>query len=657
MKKTLLLVTLFPALTFAEPSSEIPLKRNFPLSEKVNACENFHQYVCSIAESEFKLRDDRSHHTFAFNDSRERILEAKKKFMLNLPNEKNLNPRAQQVKDYYLGCMDTKSRIPEERNKVEEIKKEVNKISKAKDFVKYLNNQFLDGKSSLFSFFDMNNKKNPLKLDAGIYSSLMDLPDHSYYEKPEVMTAYKDLFVKYFKTIYPNLSASEAERKASQQIQLQLDFAKVYPVAAVRRQRFSDDRATEQKVAVEKYPLLQLNTFLKKLPNSTQVSIPIPESLQFLQDNLTDANLEKFKDFYLYKATSDIMDLAYPDFFQAQFDFEKNFFGGPQVRPDMQERCTTATSARFGMELDQILIDRLFPKFKDEKVLELASQIRQSIIKGIEKNTWLSDSARKEAIRKTQTARLQLVRPKTDKEWNFVPVQKYSKKMYLGNNEIRSRARLQKNIDDFRHAANLDAWGMSPLTVNAYYSSSENKFVMPIGILQFPFYDQEGSLLENLGAVGAVMGHELGHGIDDQGSRYDADGKLKTWMSMDDLAEFNRRGQKMIDQFNKAGHNGSLTQGENIADLVGLSFAYNAAFPENKGSVEDKRKFFIAYARLWCTVDRPDFAEMMLKTDPHAAGWARINEQVKHQTGFAEAFSCKSNDKMVLSDKDLIKIW
>ena len=180
---------------------------------------------------------------------------------------------------------------------------------------------------------------------------------------------------------------------------------------------------------------------------------------------------------------------------------------------------------------------------------------------------------------------------------------------------------------------------------------------MPIGILQYPFFMKDGDVIENLGAVGSVAGHELGHSIDDEGSKFDAKGKLNQWMAEEDIKKFQERGKKMIEQFNKIGHNGNLTQGENIADLVGLSFAYNAAFPENKGQVEDKKKFFVAYGRVWCNVMREKTKEMQLKTDPHSLGYARINEQVKHQSGFQEAFSCKANNKLYLDEEKRIKIW
>lgn len=641
----------------AEPTSVIPAKREFLLSTTVSPCEDFHKYVCAKAEADFKLREDRSHHTFAFSDSSERLLESKKDFMKNLPKEKKLTPRAQQAKDFYLGCMNTKVRVSEERSEIRNLKKELNKITNAKDFVKYLNNQTYKGKYNFIGFYNNPNKDNPLKLDVFFGAILMDLPDHSYYEKPDVMAAYKELLIKFFLTAEPELGKETAAAKANQQIQLQLDFAKVYPKPAIRRERYSERHTDSQKTFLKKYNNLQLNAFLKKAPKSTQVNAPVYESLQFLNDNLNDKNLQVYKDFYLYKAGSDFMDEAYPDYFNTQFEFEKKFFGGPQARSDLQERCTRATSSYFMMEIDQVLIDRVFPGFKDAKIHDVADRIRASIASGIEKNSWLSPEAKFEAKKKIKTARLQLVRPKNDREWDFTPVQKYSTKMYIGNKAILKKAQLQKTITDLKYKANQDAWGMGPLIVNAYYSPTENKFVLPIGILQFPFFDKDGDIIENLGAVGAVVGHELGHSIDDQGSKYDSSGKLNQWMGKADLEEFGRRGQRMIDQFDKVGHNGKLTQGENIADLVGLTFAYNAAFPGGVGSEDDKKRFFVSYGRVWCTVSRPDYLTMLLKTDPHAAGYARINEQVKHQPAFAEAFKCKATDKMVISDEDRLQIW
>ena len=249
------------------------------------------------------------------------------------------------------------------------------------------------------------------------------------------------------------------------------------------------------------------------------------------------------------------------------------------------------------------------------------------------------------------------MQPTTDREWDFKPAQKFSSKTPYANAKKLTLAGHERTLQRLREGVNQEAWGMGPLTVNAYYSPDKNKFVLPIGILQYPFFIPEGDIIENLGAVGAVAGHELGHSIDDEGSKFDSSGKLRQWMAEADVKKFQERGQKMLKQFDSIGHNGALTQGENIADLVGLTFAYNAAFPEGKGEKLDKQKFFVAYGRVWCSVMREKAKEMQLKTDPHSLGIARINEQVKHQPGFMEAFSCDKNNKLYLDPKDQISIW
>ncbi|WP_374075900.1 M13 family metallopeptidase [Bdellovibrio bacteriovorus] len=639
------------------PSSAIPEKREFPLNSEVNACEDFHKYVCSKAEASFKLRDDRSIHLFAFSDSRERLLEVKKKFMKEMPLKKDLDPRTEQIRDIYLSCMNSPERAKDEKSEVTRMTMEVDKIKTPDELIKYSHANVGRGLGNMVALWGSPNLDDPKKMDAMLYANFMLLPDHKYYEQPELMKEYEKVLTIFFQNIYPKLKKSQAQAKAQGVIDLQKEFIKTYPVTAVRHQRWSERRVSTQAELLKKYPQLQLNLLFDKIPPELIINTPIPESFDFVNAQLTTRPLEVWKDIYLYKALQDQMDDAYQKFFKAGFNFEKKFFGGPQKRPDRQERCTSIATDYFMKELDAALVDKVFPNFDESKINEVAARIRQSILDGLTANTWLSKDGKKEAFAKIKTARLQLVKPHTDKEWDFMPLRKYSQNTYVKNIITYNEARWEKTMKELREPANQDAWGMGPLTVNAYYSSNENKFVLPIGILQYPFYDKDGSVIENLGAVGAVIGHELGHSIDDSGSKYDSQGRLKQWMTTKDIMEFNLRGQKMIDQFARAEHDGKLTLGENVADLVGLTFAYNAAFPQGKGTVEDKKSFFVAYGRLWCSVTRPDFDKLMRKTDPHAAGWARINEQVKHQPAFAETFQCKEGDKMTLPQKDRVHIW
>ncbi len=645
------------SLPMSKKSSEIPERRLFPLSSKISACENFHDYVCSDVEASFELRPDRSSHTFAFSDSYERILSKKKEFFSNIENEKKLSPRALQIKNFYLACMNESAGAKEEKETVGDRVRAIEKVKTVKDFVKLDTDNFFKGKASILVFDNSANADNPDLYDAYMAVSFMNLPDHGYYEKPELVADYKNLVTEFFKIVHPKMTAEEIKVRVEKMYNLEAEFVQRYPRAEERRQRWGEKRDIPQAQFLADYPNLNVEPYLKKIPKKLNVRINIPEAFKFYNEYLTSKNLDTLKDIYLYRTASHLMDDGYPDFFTKKFGFNKKHLGGPDSRPVRQERCTMKMMSEFEKEVDEVLMQKLFPNFPKQKVVEISEKIRGSIMDGISASTWLSADAKEVAKKKVASCRLQVVAPQTAREWNFNPIRKYSATQPLKNQQKLRTALIEKTVKEMFKPVNKDAWGMGPLTVNAYFSPTENKFVMPMGILQYPFFDDKNTLEENLGAVGAVMGHELGHGIDDQGARFDDKGRLKVWMSMNDMAEFQKRGARMADQFSKIGHNGKLTLGENVADLVGLSFAYKAAFKDNKGSITDKQKFFVSYARNWCEVKRDGYKEKQLKTDPHSLGWARINEQVKHQPGFQEAFGCKSGQPMVLSDKDRIVIW
>lgn len=643
----------------AEPSSEIPAKREFPLNEAVNPCENFHQYVCSKVEASFKLRDDRNRHIFSFSDSSERILEAKKDFFKNIHKEKKLSARAQQVKNYYLACMDEKSGPKLEQKELKKLQQELSKIKTMKQFAVYQTSNIPKGEGGFINFAAYSNQDNPKVSDIYVTSDFMNLPEYSYYDNKELMADYRQLAIDFLKIVEPKITDEQAQVRADRMIKFEKSFVDIFPHPEVLRQRWSEKRQEKQEDFLKKYPYIAFESILEKAPKSILVSNSLPETLDFynkLMNDGTDESLATVKDFLLYSKGRGILDDSNPEYFKKVFDFNAKYLGGPVARADRQERCTRSATNNFVMEVDQVLVKKLFPDFPVAKFKAVAAKIRESIISGVKSNDWLEPATKEKAILKMEKAKLYLVKPETDREWDFLPVRKYSSHDRFANGRLRSRSHFEKAISTLTDA-NLEAWGMGPLTVNAYYDPSANKFVMPMGILQYPFFNADGDMIENLGAVGSVIGHELGHGIDDQGAKYDENGKLTQWFTMKDFKEFSERGRKLIDQFNKAGHNGALTLGENIGDLVGLTFAYNAAFPEGKGSIDDEKKLFIAYGRLWCGVARPKAEEQLLKTDPHALGWARINEQVKHQKAFARAFNCKSGDKMTLPDEQRVKIW
>jgi len=644
--------------TSTEPSSDIPEKREFPVDESHPPCVNFHDYVCSKVESSFKLRDDRSRHMFAFDDSSERLLLKKRDFLKNLKKDKNLSSRGEGLKNNFAACMNEKAGAAEERLWIRQLKKEIDEIQTIEKLISYLNENVEKGRPTLLGMGEAENSKEPTKYDLYLGISFMELPDHSYYAKDDLMNAYQTLITDFFHAARPELSKEVAMKKAQSIVQFEKEFIKIYPKNDVRRQRWSEERDLKQSDFLNTYPNLKLANLFKMIPDKTLIRLPIPESMGFYNEVLIDKNLPLLKDLIFYRFAKDNMDDAYPGFFKKAFDFRHHYFGGPEKRPVREERCTMDTMDMFAKEIDEVLLPRLYPTFPEETFKKLVEKVRKNIVNGIENNTWLSSSAKKEAKEKMANARLQLVKPINEREWDFHPDVTYSSNHRIQNMEMLTAAEFKKMLQVIAKPADKDKWSMGPLTVNAYYSRESNKFVMPLGILQPPFYSVDGSEIENLGSVGAVVGHELGHGIDDIGSKFDQTGKLNSWMKDKDLKEFSARSKKLIDQFNKIGHNGNLTLGENIGDLVGVTFAYDTAFRDNANpSVEDKRKFFESYARLWCGVIRPEYAERLLKTDPHSAGWARINEPVKHLKGFSEAYQCKEGDPMFIPEKDRVSIW
>lgn len=639
------------------PSSKIPEKREFPLNEKVSPCDNFHDYVCSSVESSFKLREDRSKHTFAFNDSAERLLLLKRKFLKNIKGEKKLSVRGEGLKNNFLACMNEKSGAIEEKKWLSEFIVEVEGLTTIDTFRDIQIENLKKGRPSLIDIGEAENSMDPMVYDLYMGIKIMNLPDHSYYENEELVKAYRDLIIDFFKEIHPEAKDNDLAKRADSIIKLEKDFIKIYPKPEVRRQRWSEKRDISQAEFLKTYKNLKLESLLQLLPKTLVMRLPIPETLKFYSDILIPENLEGLKNYYLYSAGARVMDDAYPNHFKKSFEFRHKYFGGPEKRPVREERCTMAMMATYAKELDEILLPRLFPHFPEDKFRFVVDKVRKAIVSGINENNWLSAEAKNEAFLKMSTARLQLIKPQNEREWDFHPIVNYSRTTKIKNSELLSAAEFEKMLKIIAEPVNNDKWAMGPLEINAYYDATSNKFVMPLGILQFPFYDVKGSEIANLGSVGAVVGHELGHGIDDVGSRFDEKGRLRQWMTMKDLADFSKRTSRLVDQYAAVGQNGKLTLGENIADLVGVTFGYEAAFPGGLGSIEDKKNFFISYARVWCAVIRPQMIENLLKTDPHSLGKNRINEPLKHQSGFAEAFQCKVGDKMFIPENERIKIW
>lgn len=639
-------------------SSEIPARREFPVNEKINPCENLYEHACSKVIESFKLREDRRKHTFAFNDSAERILEFKKKTILELAKTDTKDPIALELKNYYLACMNEDARAKEEKEYVAKKLAELEKIKTKKDWIYSQAKRIHSGDPGFMGYWSVDNFDDPTKSDLVISVGYSFLPEKSYARNPELVKELEKVVVDFFKTI----GVDKPEEKAKIVMNYEIDQQENRLFPAEARIAYSLRRFVPRKDLLINYPDLELKEFLDLVPKNTKIRIINPKSYPFLARVVKNYSLDELKTVQSFYELSSRLDKSSPTYYNEMFAFRNKFLGGKNKRSELQEECTEMTMHKFGPEFDYTVLPKLFPNFSSEKVVEFVGLIRKSIQNSLEKNVWLTKGARKEALRKISKAYMRLVAPQKFEDWKFLRTAVYSPEKYLANTDLRDNIEEEREFKFFKEKKDIRSWeGVRPLEVNAFYQPSYNQFTMLQGILQYPFYDQNSSLVENLAGVGMVVGHELGHGIDDQGSKYDADGKLRDWMTPTDIKKFKELTASLVGQYNKAGMNGEFTLGENIGDLVGLTAAYDAAFDGKKLSADELRnqqqKFFLSYARSWCEVQLPGVRELRLKSDPHSLGIARVNEVVKHFAGFKEAFSCKDSDPMVLQADKRVHIW
>jgi putative endopeptidase len=648
-------------------NARVPAHRDFPLSEKIKPCDDFYEYVCSEVKNNFTLPDDRSRHSFTFSDPNERLLAAKKNYLAFLVDKPHLTARQKILKTNYVACLNEPARATEEKQSVANEVAQITALSDLKQLRELMSQRMLLPEFSMASLdFANSDLLNNEKYNVYVVSGSMTLPERSYYHDQKVRDAIKNIYSLFFKTI----GRDNADARAEKLLDFETRIADTKPLPAeLRPRRSSTNYIVKREDLLSKYPAVMFEPALKEVPKDTQLVDLTPEVTRLVNEFLSNGDLETLKDYILYRGLAGRMDEGYPEFFAARFQFENQFLGGPVQRPELHERCAQFMDRAFNFELSAELLPLLFASDTQSKVQAIADKIRATKLTEIKETKWISEQGREGALAKMKKLRLMIFKPKTNKDWLFNgPGAVYKETTFIQNAKNTANANLWRDIRKTKLKRNHDEWHMSPTTVNAYYSPSDNQFVLPASVFQPPFYVEGAPQYLNVASIGSVTGHEIGHSIDDQGANFDANGEVRQWLSDADLKEFHKQADdklvKLFDTITVNGmpHNGKLTLGENIGDNVGLRTAYRVAF-ENTDKVNPeelkkmKQLFFAQYARVWCYVARPKAVEAQMKTDPHALGEGRANGQVVQMDGFYDAYSCKPGDKMYVAPENRVKIW
>jgi predicted metalloendopeptidase len=397
------------------------------------------------------------------------------------------------------------------------------------------------------------------------------------------------------------------------------------------------------------------------------VNVTTPDFFKAMNTELTATSIADWKTYLRWNLINRAASGLAARFVDEDFRFKGTILSGAKENLPRVKRCVSATDGALGEALGAVYVQKAFPPAAKQRALTMVQNLEAALKSDITTLSWMSEPTRKQAIVKLEAFMNKIGYPDKWRDYSALPVDRSS---YQTNrfrvskfNEDRDWAKIGKPVDRAE-------WVMTPPTLNAYYNPQNNEIVFPAGILQPPFFDPSADDALNYGGIGSVIGHEMTHGFDDQGAKFDPTGNLSNWWSEADLKAFKERAGCIVSQFNAfevekgLSQNGSLVQGESIADLGGLVVAY-AAFQKamegkprvNIDGFTPEQRFFLGFARGWATNMRPEIARLIVLQDPHPLAKFRVNGPLSNMPQFAAAFQCKEGDPMARPEKDRCVIW
>ncbi|MDO7849551.1 M13 family metallopeptidase [Hymenobacter sp. M29] len=577
---------------------------------------------------------------------------------------------AQKVGDFYAAAMDS---MAVERAGLKYLQPRLDKINAIQD-VAGLQRYLADPKNYGKGWYGLGvgqDPKNSTQYAVQVRQGGLTLSDRDYYLKDDarsktIRAAYRTYQINTFKLLGDDQAT--AERNADAVTRLETRMAKASRDRVALRDRDKNyNKMTVAQVAAD-YPNLDIPLRLKEsgLSSAKDIIVGQPEFLKEANAMIKDeplADQKQYLRFHLVEGVTSALPQAYVD---ESFRLSKVLTGAkvPQAR---WKRAFAATDNALGEAFGQIYVDQDFSPAAKAKAKLMVENMRQAYAERIQATEWMSAATKAEALKKLNAFVVKIGYPDKWKDYSKLSI---SRESALNNLFAVSEFNTMDNLSKFGQPVDRTVWGMTPPTVNAYYNASLNEIVFPAGILQSPFYDPKADDAVNYGGIGAVIGHEMTHGFDDQGRKVDSEGNLRDWWTKEDGEKFMAKADvvgKQYDAFmplDSVHVNGKLTMGENLADLGGLTIAY-AAFmktPQAKaGKIIDgftpEQRFFLSWAQIWRINQRPETTRQLVQTDPHSPGQFRTIGPLQNFPEFHKAFGCKDGDKMVRPVSNRAKIW
>ncbi|MBC7567789.1 MAG: peptidase M13, partial [Pedobacter sp.] len=416
-------------------------------------------------------------------------------------------------------------------------------------------------------------------------------------------------------------------------------------------------------------PDFDWNTFLSAAGIKGQDSLVVTQVAYTKDLNaiLKNTPLDVWKDYFKWGAVTGASTLLTTTLDKANFDFYSKTLYGVQEQKPQWRRAVDMVNANLGEMVGKLYVEKHFSPAAKERMLKLVNNLLKAYETSIKALDWMSPETKKQALVKISKFTPKIGYPDT---WRDYGALKVKKKDLYGNSLRATEFEYNRTINKLGKPVDRKEWGMTPQTVNAYYNPTMNEIVFPAAILQPPYFDMEAEDAVNYGGIGAVIGHEIGHGFDDQGATFDGDGVLRNWWTPKDLTEFKKKTNALVAQYNSfqvfpdLAVNGTFTLGENIGDLGGLSIAMKAYKTSLDGRVAPvmdgftgEQRVLIGWAQAWLNKANEQALRNQVGTDPHSPAKFRVNGVVRNVPEFYEAFKVKPGDSLYLAPKDRVKIW
>lgn len=550
-------------------------------------------------------------------------------------------------------------------------------IASKEDLQGYLSEEQTYGGGSFFGFFIYTDLKNSSEMTAYLTQGGLGLPDRDYYTKDDSKSVeLREKYVKHIARMLKLMGDDEASATAQADRIMMLETRLAEASMTNTEQR--NIPALYNKYALsdlgEAVPSVDWKTYLADMGVTGVDTLIVmqPKFMAEYQAIMEGTSMDEIKEYLRWRLVDGMAAVLSNDFVQANFDFfSKELRGIDEMRPRWK-RVLERTNGALGEAIGKLYVDETFPPEAKEKAQAMVENIKLAYADRIKKLDWMSDSTKEKALEKLKKMMVKIGYPDEWRDYSALVVEDDPEKTSYAKNAMNAaKFGFEYRVSKLGKPVNKKEWGMTPQTVNAYFNPTNNEIVFPAAILQPPFYNYKADEAVNYGGIGAVIGHEISHCFDDQGSRFDADGNMVNWWGDVDLENFQARTGKLVAQYDKyepldsVNVNGAFTLGENIGDLGGVSAAYDGLqrYMAENGRPEDidgftaEQRFFISWGTIWRIKYKDETLRTQVNTDPHSPGMYRANGPVANLPEFYEAFNVKEGDGMYRQDSVRVKIW